>query len=596
MRRRAAANARGGGARRVGCGVWGDRGDRGANEIHSRSTNAFQIHKCIPDPQMSKVLKAMLTLTADRFGRSHVVHVSEAEQAAIDTLTSQMEHFLCICVALGSRKAGLAHKFHAVVHQCYMMTGRPLVLRELLFCIASWTVDLGVESGLNNVEPIAFETLFPYFVDHNEDMADEEWSAEMDLGGSLMLAGGMHVSSNMMKGLLGSLPSWTEEIGEQATALASFLHHPWTRERFVITCLTGDLERYAFLFKSFPSSLSRWRWGDVVEVLQKLVDLEIPLHRAWNHEAIQGEVDRGQQENKIKQGVDVRQCTDAVSSTWFWNYIAMVSVLSIIGNHIYSWFQACPCHKGDDVQKRLKTTLGGSWPSCPLAGRVLPQLAVGELERFADELFRTSHLEVLSVVDGLSVAQITKLLQDFDLGRQHMLVHIRLKGAYHQDLPLLLSGLCHPDQMRARGAARRAIGIWRSWPAERQATAHVLTRRFMLDHIDSLVAFENQALDIQDAPVEMLTDLARLGLGRLDEHQAEGPHAVMKRELHHAPNAGASYLSLAQRLPLWHAMLQKDEKKLEMQAEQMNLLYNAHSASRLLGVSTHPDMQTVFAF
>ena len=41
------------------------------------------------------------------------------------------------------------------------------------------------------------------------------------------------------------MPLWNDEVGPLATALASFLNQPWSRERFVVTCLTGCLARFA---------------------------------------------------------------------------------------------------------------------------------------------------------------------------------------------------------------------------------------------------------------------------------------------------------------------------------------------------------------
>lgn len=169
-----------------------------------------------------------------------------------------MQHFMCTCAGLGSRRSGVGHKLHAVYHQLFMLTGRPPLLKDLCECIAAFTVDLGVEASMNKALPIPFDNMFPYFVVNDESLPDGYWQQEISLKHCLVVGGGMHMTSNMMKGMLSAMVTWNECIGAQATAISSFLHHPWTRERFIVTCLVDDLARFEFLFNSFPSDLTRW--------------------------------------------------------------------------------------------------------------------------------------------------------------------------------------------------------------------------------------------------------------------------------------------------------------------------------------------------
>ena len=74
--------------------------------------------------------------------------------------------FQCSCAALGSRRAALGHKLHAILHQCFMMTGSPASLKDLCHRITTWTVDLGVESNIPKFQPVPFSVAFPYFCLH----------------------------------------------------------------------------------------------------------------------------------------------------------------------------------------------------------------------------------------------------------------------------------------------------------------------------------------------------------------------------------------------------------------------------------------------
>lgn len=128
-----------------------------------------------------------------------------------------------------------------------------------------------------------------------------------------------------------------------------------------------------------------------------------------------------------------------------------------------------------------------------------------------------------------------RVLDDFELGRQHMFLHIRMKGAYHADFPLLLAGLCHPANQVARKVARRAITKWDDLSEAHRSSAHAVTRRFLGDafavsHRAALEQFATTARPLSDFP-RMEADVYRVSLIRVDEHGAETPHALMKKDV-----------------------------------------------------------------
>ena len=67
----------------------------------------------------------------------------------------------------------------------------------------------------------------------------------------------------------------------------------------------------------------------------------------------------------------------------------------------------------------------------------------------------------------------------------------------------------------------------------------------------------------------------------------------MKKELNHAPHAGAAMLSQASRMPLFEWMVQEDPRAMQKLADHMDTLYNADNAAYILKVSSHPDMQEI---
>ena len=274
--------------------------------------------------------------------------------------------------------------------------------------------------------------------------------------------------SNFMKGLLVAMRGWQNTIGELATALASFMHHTWSRERFVATCLHGVYEGFASLFASFPADLTRWRWGDVVVVVNKLLEMKPALRAAWSMDLLNRSFGKRRMDT-----VETQLCDTAIRSDYFWSYLSMVQQLAALGNELLAFFQSCPCHCAEG-RSRIQHRTG---KSCPNVGRWLPHLASGELERVASKLLSISYSQVLVLLENLSRQECMQILQDFESGRQHFLSHIRLKGAIHQQLPLLLTGLAHPCLLQSHLVATRAWRMWDGMTAVQQAAAHPVTQQ-----------------------------------------------------------------------------------------------------------------------
>ena len=101
---------------------------------------------------------------------------SDEDVAAREAMQSGMQHFICPCVGLGSKRASLGHKVHAVWHQVFMITGTPTLLQRFCASIAAWTVDLEVESAFNTVLVVSFADMIQRFCERIR------WSAAGLLG------------------------------------------------------------------------------------------------------------------------------------------------------------------------------------------------------------------------------------------------------------------------------------------------------------------------------------------------------------------------------------------------------------------------------
>ena len=89
------------------------------------------------------------------------------------------------------------------------MTGGPLLFQQIGVCVSTWTVDLGVESGIHKIKSCSFRDAFPYLSnDGNEDVGPEHLGTKLSMEGSIVIGGGLRLTSNTMKGMLLAMPRW----------------------------------------------------------------------------------------------------------------------------------------------------------------------------------------------------------------------------------------------------------------------------------------------------------------------------------------------------------------------------------------------------
>jgi len=97
----------------------------------------------------------------------------------------------------------------------------------------------------------------------------------ISLSVSMSIPGGLHIVANLVHGMLTQLTHSHDYCLPLLSALSSFLHNPWSRERFTVTCCSsGHAQRYVRLFETFPHTLVGWRWDSACRVIRDLWMLE----------------------------------------------------------------------------------------------------------------------------------------------------------------------------------------------------------------------------------------------------------------------------------------------------------------------------------
>ena len=212
-------------------------------------------------------------------------------------------------------------------------------------------------------------------------------------------------------------------------------------------------------------------------------------------------------------------CDEAIQSPMFWAYVQMVQRLTLVANQLLSKMQACPCHSAEE--RHLMQQQG---TSCPNKGRWLPFLANGYLSTVATQLLAEAYASIVPRMHGLTAKQSAQILHDYECGRQHLLCHLRIKGAVHEDLPLVLMGLAHPDLLAARRVAQRSLEIWSALGFDAQQQAHSVTKLFLEPGgalRSQVQAFANSHHEKLEAWPLLFKVIHKSAMARVDEHDMD---------------------------------------------------------------------------
>ena len=180
-------------------------------------------------------------------------------------------------------------------------------------------------------------------------------------------------------------------------AVAAFHSDRHCREGMAATCFAnGQAAAQAWRFRSFGCNIIEWRWGSVCMFLQEVEPCEAALRQWWNMDSFfQGGRpypaggDHADGGDARPRGSKVLAFSEAVSSQTMWCYMAMLRILLAILLHLTDWVQGCPCHLNKaSYNENIYGFLADMClcNDCPLRGRRAPELAVGAIRKFLQEI------------------------------------------------------------------------------------------------------------------------------------------------------------------------------------------------------------------
>ena len=302
-------------------------------------------------------------------------------------------------VGIGSGKAGLFHKLHALLHARRLVSPSwESTVESFHQCIA-FTGDMGIESLFASIAPFPLSSLIPWMSAETIDFVFSAESActadfqhvsdsgslglsvpetgsqkpvQYHTGSGVFVAGMLHILHNIV-GELASVMEHFSSYRRDLTALTAWLRRPHLRQRFQNTCLVGEFTDLQAWFHNFSLRVDTHRWGVVLDGTCEVLDLEEALRKGFNLEAYGSNVEGGEE-------VKMSRVKEVIESHLFWSYARMIAVCGRILQEITCWSEGCSCHSQQDFQSVNKKAFRRSGDvGCPMAGMRAPEMAAGWL-------------------------------------------------------------------------------------------------------------------------------------------------------------------------------------------------------------------------
>jgi hypothetical protein len=169
-------------------------------------------------------------------------------------------------------------------------------------------------------------------------------------------------------------------------------------------------------------------------------------------------------------GFNLQATRKAITSDFFWAYLAMLLEVSGLAEFLSSWAEGCPC-RGPFGTPCV--------PPCAFKGCRAGELAAGFHKQLMAARANEGHQKLVLFCTQLRPEQASELVADWAVARSRMELEVELKLAFYDGLPWKLFGL----SMCANIFVMRDIGrvcqsLWRKLTPLQQRTSHPMTRRF----------------------------------------------------------------------------------------------------------------------
>jgi hypothetical protein len=452
-------------------------------------------------------------------------------------------------VALGMRRASLRHKLAAMLWCVYIES---VGLREIigfLTSVIAITTDQGTEAGLADVPSIPLAQLLPQ-MKGEFDIEDDDGeipivncnsdpSQQFCFEFALTLPGILHIMHNLTSRILSNLTLWDWFL-PLLKAVTKFLSRSYCIERFKAILIPEKLhDTFAWMLDRSFDKVLEWRWGTVFKVLTDIKLVEKVMRRFWDKNRFLHGAD---EKDLVGKDVDEDRKLDfgifdtAVGSKVFWMYCTMLLQLQDLVAKFSSWCEGCPCHMNYITKKKSHdchfhhAEIKKAIKDCPLGGCLGPNMVAGDFQTHCDAVANMSSTDIMlscSIVN-LSSADEASVTDDFSKGVSFILLELKLKLNFWNELPYIIFGLAHFNEDVARSIAVLALALWVGSALPREAH-HRLTIVFFAEgalrsELDAFIAGGTR----NALPILWLA-LAKLFFVSITERDIEAVHAMLKQ-------------------------------------------------------------------
>lgn len=514
-------------------------------------------------------------------------------------------HHRCIPVALGSGKGAVEDKVSCMLHALGLECPTLQFLQEHLNDFVSWTTDLGLEAMLPQFNATSLSAVLPpYFQPRlDSDIADdgedgvprsefESIGAGPIMPGTLLTAGGLHISHNASQDLHQKM-EWWGPFWSHLKAVADLLVPTHLRDRLVAQCVRGTPAasmEHVFASISLPPLYEK-RWQVVVKFLNNLLAHFKLVKQVWNFQRFL--IDGKDADGDLGSAFD-----QALSSPMFCSYLFMVHGLHKILSNLENWLESCACHEhlfqnmssNRQRKKRRKLFGGGTFADCPMRGKRASELAAGKIEETLAELSSTALNFFSGEVDpGISEADRALLSQDFQYAKAHLHFVLLSKLDFWQKIPWRLCGLSHHWPSIARKVASECVKEFEesmAKPGMRLEHHHPVSVRFLAR--DGPLRSDLEAF-IGGSSMSVPLELAASSLKFVPvvERVVEGLHRNVKIASKHV-RIGPTKVSLAVRLQEVMEGLETRPAFLRDLEAKFDVTRQPKQAAAALGILSHP--------
>jgi hypothetical protein len=392
----------------------------------------------------------------------------------------------------------------------------------------------------------------------DKEQADEPISLDeydLDFTKSIYIAGVLHIVSNITQDLKTALVHF-QKFFLWLSAVTRLLTRKASKRRFVATCLgdrVGGMHESQFL--AFTQHVHDKRWGTVLDAVEALLQIRIPLVQFWSRGKYesQGRARNDADGDGAEHSVKIADVDAAIRSAWFWAYCLMIACVGEVLQEFSNMSETCPCHRRAFVSrharrglgKRKRSDLSNPEGRCPMLTRMAPELAAGEHFRFVRELASKTMMVLLNdeLVMNLIDSDRAAILQEFSRARRHIMFNLQLKMSFWLSPPWSHMALGHPDEDVARGEARRSLQRFHAAPPE--ADHHAVTLELCSPGgrgYDEMSRFAAGAVSREQCPT-IIYYAAIFRFATVSERWIEGRHAQAKSNLRSARCHGIVHIA-----------------------------------------------------